>query len=170
MNHESRKLKTIDCRLKTSSGFGLVEVVVGVALLTIAFLSLATTYNFYLVRTLANESTVKASFLLEEGMEAIKVIRDNGWTTNIASLSTGQIYSLVFYNGAWVSTTTAEVIDGFTRSFLLSSVYRDGNSDIADSGTLDSNAKKATMTVSWFDAGTTTTKSISTYITNLFDS
>ena len=151
-------------------GFGLVEVVVGVAILTIVFLSLATTYHFYLVKSLGNESAVKGAFLLEEGVEAVKVIRDNGWTANIAPLSTATTYYLYYNNTTWVSTTTVQTVDGFSRSFVLSAVNRDNTTkDIVTSGgTLAANTKKVTLTASWFDAGTTTAKSISTYITNLF--
>jgi hypothetical protein len=151
-----------------TKAFGLVEVVIAISIFTTAFLSLSVTYQYYLRHALANETTVKGAFLLEEGIEAIKIMRDNGWTSKIASLTVNQTYYLYFNNTTWVSTTTAETIGDFSRSFKLAPVYRDGNSDIASSGTLDSNIKKATVTLSWFDAGTTTVKSMTTYITNLF--
>ncbi|MEK7066025.1 MAG: hypothetical protein AAB965_00445, partial [Patescibacteria group bacterium] len=80
-------------------------------------------------------------------------------------------YSLAFVNSMWTSTTTGygRYIDGdFDRTFVLSNVYRNSSDSIASSGTLDSGTKKLVVSVSYRTLLGTTTKTMSTYITNLF--
>lgn len=151
------------------SGFTLIELLVGTSVLAIVFVSLSTAYNLYVGHGLSNNRTIKAAYLLEEGVEAVKFWRDISWTANIATLTVSQPYYLYWNGTGWVSTTTSQSVDGsYLRSFKLDQVYRDGVSDIASSGTLDPNTRKLTVSVSWTQAGTTTTRSLSTYITNLF--
>lgn len=150
-------------------GFSLVEVVIGVSILALAFLALAGTFNIYVGRAISNSHAVKAAFLSEEGVEAVKILRDGGWAGKIATLTPGQTYYLSWNGLNWVSSVTPEVIDdGFYRSFKLDSVYRDSNQDIASSGTLDNNTKKLSVTVAWPANGATSTDLLVTYITNLF--
>jgi hypothetical protein len=108
--------------------------------------------------------------LLDEGAEALRLMRDDGWTTNIASLTVDTPYRLA-WNNAWTATTSTALIDNyFDRTFTLSSVSRDASSyDIVSSGgTADTNTKKATVSVSWNDGSGTTTKSVELYLYNRF--
>lgn len=153
-------------------GFSLVEVVVGSAVLGVVFVSLISTYGTYIRASAQNASTIKTTYLIEEGIEAVKTMRDRGWTANINSLTVNTPYYFDFTSSFWKSTTTAEIIDvSYRRSFVLAPVYRDGNSDIVTSGgTLDADAKKVSVTVV-FSTGTTTastTKTMSAYLTNIF--
>ncbi len=150
-------------------GISLTEVVLGTALILVVVVFLTQTYNIYINFALANENNTKANFLLEEGLETLIFLRDDGWTANISTLTSGSTYYLYFDGGDWVSTTTPQYIDStFVRSFVLSNVNRDSNDDIATSGTNDPNTKKATVTVSYWQGHSTTTKSIATYITNIY--
>lgn len=160
------------CTLYSKKGFGLVEVVIAAGIISVVIGALITTTNTFFTSSRSTTSNVKAGYLLEEGVEAIKLLRDRGYTTYIGGLSNNVSYYF-YWNGAlWTSTTTAVTIDSvFYRTFTLGPAYRDGNSDLASSGSLDTNTRKATITVAWFDASqnSTTTKSLATYITNLFD-
>ena len=98
-----------------------------------------------------------------------KIFRDTSWT-NISAPVTGSSYYLTFNGTSWATSTTNTYIDGvFERKIVLSDVYRDANDDIVSSGgVLDTGTRKATVTVSWYEKTATTTKSISTYLTNIF--
>ena len=156
---------------KNITGFTLLEVVVATSIITVSLLSLVSvaTVSF----AVADEATkkIQASFLLEEGVEVMRVFRDSGWTANIETLTDGVTYHYEFSAGDWRATSTNEIIDDFfERSFMLEGVYRDSNDDITTSGgTLDSYTKKITVSVSWPTRRGTTTERVSTYLTNMFN-
>ena len=153
-------------------GFGLVEIVVVVGLLAIAGIAVISAYNLILINSLQGVHSVKALFLAEEGLEAARLLRDESWSTKIAPLTSGTKYWPVFSTttGKWQLSGSEVFVDGtFERTLEVASVYRDANSDLADSGTLDPNAKKVTASVSWRRGQATTTKTITTYLTNLFE-
>src|SRR3989344_5170826 len=51
----------------------------------------------------------------------------------------------------------------------LDDVYRHGGEDITESGTLDPDTKKVTVSVSWRAQSGTSTRSLSIYMTNMFN-
>lgn len=151
-----------------NSGVGLVEVILASAIILFVIISVVESYNVYISFALKNQNNVQANFILEEGMEAVLFLRDGGWSTNIASLTASTTYYLSWNGVTWQSTSTAQYIDGaFLRSFVLFNVNRDANDDIAVSGTNDPNTKKLVASVSYPVGQATTTKSMSTYITNI---
>ncbi len=100
----------------------------------------------------------------------VKGLRDASWTGNIASQTNDTPYYLDFVNSAWALTTTLLLIDSkFSRTVTFSAVGRNSSSDIvASGGTSDPNTRKVTVVVSWPLGGITATRSIETYITNIF--
>lgn len=149
-------------------GFGLIEILIAVSIVT------ATIFAFTEVATKSVRLTSKAlaitqaGFLLDEGVEAVKILRDNAWT-NIGGVTNGTTYYLQFSGSAWSLTQTPQTIDAFTRTVVFSSVSRDASDDIATTGTVDSNTKKVTVTVSWVDqTGSTVSKVLELYIANVF--
>ncbi len=157
---------------KEKKGITLIEVIVGSSVLLVVLLSLSTVLARLLKASFANTDKIQGTFLAEEGLEAIRMIRDGGWTTNINALSSGTDYFIAFDGTSFKATTTASqayIDNHFYRKFTLSNVYRDASSyDIASSGTLDTNTKLATVSVSWTKSGATTTETLSTYFTNSF--
>lgn len=153
-------------------GIGLLEVIIAIAIIVGAVLA---SYLFFGVAIkLARQSleTVQASLLLEEGFEAVRVMRDDNWDSNISSLALDTTYYLHFDSNTWVSTTTPQVIDDkYTRTFTLSSVSRDSNDDVVTSGgTVDSDTKEVSFEITWQTAsGSDKTVSAQSYITNAFE-
>lgn len=144
----------------------MIEVVIGAAIILVTVSATSLAFQA-IVRSasLANHITA-AAFLLEEGVEVTKILRAVDWN-NIASLETGTAYTPVLNGGAWALETDREFIDDlFDRTVVVGSVYRDSNQDIAPSGTLDPNTKLVTVSVAWRERSATTTKTISTYVTN----
>src|ERR1035437_11205017 len=81
-------------------GMGMVEVVIGTTIITVGLLGLVSTYNFYLQIMVHNTPNIQSAYLLEESVETMRLLRDQSWTANIASLSvaTSSKYYLLFHN------------------------------------------------------------------------
>jgi len=152
------------------SGFGLLEIIVGIAVISISIFGITSVSAISLRAINEALNNVKVSFLLEEGVEAVKILRDTSWLLNIAPLISGDNNYLNFNGSTWQTVSVNTFIDSkFERKFILENVLRDANYDIANSGTLDTNTKKFTVLVSWRERTGTTTKQISGYITNIFN-
>lgn len=149
-------------------GTSLVEVIIAAAVILLVLSGLYTTHIFFLKTILRNIDTVKANFLMEEGIEAVKTIRDSDWV-KISSLIPGTNYRLTFNSSVWATTTSVALIENrFDRVFSVEEVYREVDGDITESGgTLDEGTMKLNVSVSWWNGVSTTTKSTETYISNL---
>ncbi|MEK7139894.1 MAG: hypothetical protein AAB805_01060 [Patescibacteria group bacterium] len=149
-------------------GFGVVEIVIGSALISLALIGLIASFQASLVASREAGRKLTATFLAEEGMEAARLMRDRSWT-NISGLSTTTTYYLTFTGGTWATTTVSSQIFGtYYRTVRVSDVYRNGSQDIAASGTGDARTKKITADVSWQKRGATTTVSLSSYLADIF--
>ncbi len=152
------------------SGFGLIEIVIGSAIISTAIVALLSTFALYTRYAVLNQNNIQAALLTEEVFEGLKFMRDSGWTKYISPLTSGTAYQLAFSGGLWTATTTPQpYVDGiFLRTVTLDPVYRDGSSDIATSGTLDTAMRKVTVSIAYNQKGATTTTSSVSYIANLF--
>ncbi|MBU3969029.1 hypothetical protein KJ991_02330 [Patescibacteria group bacterium] len=156
-------------KVENKKGIGLVEMMVGLSVFIFIVLSFIISFNYFIKNSILGTKTVQAYFLAEEGIEAIKSMRNNSWTVNINQLVSGQEYYLHFNGNYWESTTTQSTIDGvFTRKFILENIYRDTNGDISSSGVLDSGSKKINVFILYNINEVVVTKNLSTIITNIF--
>jgi len=159
---------------QASRGFSLVEAVIASAICLGVLLGVSSAFTLSLRASLGNTSRTQAAFLEEEGLEAVRILRDNGWASNIASLTASTTYYLAYDSAAstWKATSSNAYIDStFSRTFSIYNVSRDGNQNIVSTGgSNDANTKKVTVTVSWRQRETkaTSSHSLSTYITNIF--
>ncbi|MFH0804483.1 MAG: hypothetical protein V1896_02690 [Candidatus Zambryskibacteria bacterium] len=152
------------------TGFSLVEVLVMVFVATFSVFMIWRVYILYIKISLSNPSIFQASFLAEEGIEAVKFMRDNSWTSDIAPLIPGVFYTLTFDGTVWGTTTTpAFIANRFDRRISVTNVFRDISGNIANSGSPDPNTKKVLVEVSWQKDISTTTRQITTYVSNIFD-
>lgn len=146
----------------------MLEMVIGSAILSVALLSVATYFQTTLVMSEKTQTKIQSEYLLEEGIEAVKLMRDTNYTNNLKNLSAGTYY-LTWTGAVWATTSASVFIDGkFERFFNIANVTRDANSDIG-AGANDPNTKLITMNVAWNDRGSTTTQSVATYIMNIFN-
>ena len=152
-------------------GFGMIEAIVGTALITIFLFGIAEVGKIASRVIDSAGLRLQAAFILEEGVEAVKGRRDSGWTANITPLILDSDYWLVFSAGTWtLSATPQPFIDQrFDRRVRISAGRRNVSDDLVDTGgTIDAGTRKITVNVAWSDRGATTTATLSTYITNLF--
>ncbi|MFA6339112.1 MAG: hypothetical protein WCW87_03595 [Candidatus Paceibacterota bacterium] len=154
--------------VENKKGMGLLEVVIGSAIILLTITSFTSFYNAFFMSASLNNQKIEANALITEGFETVRFWRDSSWNTKIVPLTIGSNYYLSFDGSNWVPTTTKIFVDNiFERTIVFNNVYRDANKDISSSGTLDTNIRKVTVSVSWNPGNGTTTRSVSSYITNL---
>lgn len=152
-------------------GFSILEILVVVAIIGGVFVSIFTVISLSLVNASLREQTSTARLLLEEAVEAVRNFRDGTlWDTNgLGTLSLGTNYypSQSGSPPKWTLAAGVETLSGFTRKIVFNEVRRDSNNNIVSSGgTVDSDTKKATITVSWTERGRTHQVEIQTYFSN----
>ncbi len=151
-------------------GFGLIEIIVSTSIITTVFLSFHLFYQKALHIEQRSTAFIQANLLLEEGVEVVKLFRDDSWQNNIVSLATSTPYYLNFTGITWEATTTEILIDPvFDRTIVFEDVFRNANDDIDPSGTYGTGTLKLTVQVDWLDRGATTSRSVQTYIADIFD-
>ncbi len=155
---------------KNTIGFSLVEVLISASIIGISVVAILNAYTFFVKTEIVINKKIQSVYYLEEGIEAMRHLRDKNWT-NISGLSISTTYYLYFTASSSISdfqtTTTKQTLNGLERKITVSNVYRDAASyDIASSGNLDSNTRKITISVTWpGQLNSTTTKVFSTYLT-----
>lgn len=116
--------------LSTNKGFSLVEVLLSIVLLAL----LAGTFVSSLIYGQESErlagDRARAVFLAEEGMEAVRNMRDE----NFSNLTTGT-HGLAISGNQWTFSGSSDVADVFTRSISISDI--------------DANTKNVKVDVNW---------------------
>lgn len=156
---------------KNISGFMMVEILIATSIMLVIVLASMSVVQKGIVVSEQSLGTTQASYLLEEGGEVVRILRDNAWT-NISNLSIGTTYYPTYSSNAWTMSTTPNQIDNFTRTVVVSSVNRDANTGaiVSNGGTLDTGTKLITVNVSWQENGKNMSKSLSFYISDIFSS
>jgi Tfp pilus assembly protein PilV len=153
-------------RLK--KGSLMVEVLIVSAIMTVSVLAALAVAQKSIYVSRQSLHVSQASFLLEEGAEAVRIIRDNDWS-NIEALTPEDTYYPVYSSGTWGLSGTATQVGIFSRTVTIFDVTRDSTTDdIVSSGTDDPGTKLVTVAVSWDEGGTSVSKSISFYIADIF--
>ena len=146
----------------------LVEVIVAFSIMTISVIAAMQVAQKNISIAKQALRTTQAMYLLEEGAEAVRIVRDNAWT-NISGLTNGTAYYPTFTGGTWTLSTTPNTIGEFTRTVTIASVKRDNTTqDISSTGTDDPGTKLVTITVTWTEGSTNLSKNIQFYITDIF--
>lgn len=146
----------------------MIEVIIASTIITLSMIAATAVAQKSMYVSRQATHTTQASFLLEEGAEVVRIMRDNNWT-NISGLTVGTSYYSAFSAGAWSFSTTPSTIGDFTRTVQIANVNRDNTTkDISVSGTNDIGTKLVTVTVTWKEGGATISKTLSFYILDIF--
>ena len=153
---------------KHKAGISLIEIIIASAIIGSVFIVLLSSIQNSVRISARSLEQTQAAFLLEEGAEASKTIRDRGWTT-VSSLILNTPYYLSWDGTEWSFTDTPVITDEFTRTVTFEEVLRDGDDDIvAVGGTADTGTLKGTVTVSWTTReNNIESESLIFYLTNL---
>lgn len=151
-------------------GFATVEILIASTIISISLIALVLATSRAVDLSIESVERVQAAFLLEEGAESVKLIRDGAWSS-IGNLAAGTTYYLNFNGTSWVLTTTNPgAVSGFTRTIVFSNVNRNSTTDdIATTGTNDPDTKLATVTVSWNSVSGARSESMQFYVANIFE-
>ncbi len=150
-----------------NQGFLLIEVIVAFSIISVALIAAMEVSQKAIYVGRQSLHTSQASFLLEEGAESVRVLRDNGWA-NISALSNATNYYPTFSGGTWVMSTTSNPVGIFTRTVTLASVKRDNTTqDISSTGTDDPGTKLITVTASWLEGSNNLSKTLQFYISDI---
>jgi hypothetical protein len=148
-------------------GVTVIEVAIGVSIAALVLIfSMQSLSLFINVGRTISEKT-KAIYLAEDGLEIVRYLRDESWST-VSALSTSGTHYLSVTPGAFSFTSTPETVDGYTRSFKISNVYRNSSDDIVASTTSGASPDTGSKYVELRVVGGTpvATTSISTILTN----
>jgi Tfp pilus assembly protein PilV len=145
-------------KISSVKGISIVEIVVAAAIIGTSVVGIAGAIQIYLKIVYQNARETQAVLLLDETAEALQYLRDDSFSANIDTAVSGTTYT-VFWNGIGyeLGTSTITLPYDMTRTVVFSDVERDGNDQIASSGTADDATRKATITIAWPYKGVTET-------------
>lgn len=154
-------------KFKQQKGISVIEIVICIAIITIAFWSFTGITKYSLKIQEQSKTKIEAINLASEAIEAIRSIRDESWD-NISILSLDTEYYPIISGNKWILTSSDPgLISGeYNRSIIIEQVYRDINDNISESGTEDNQTKKITALVEWDDRGQTKQIDLITYLAN----
>lgn len=138
-----------------------------IGMLTVGLVSLGQLSSNMVKGLGKDELMQKASYFVQEGIELVRITRDESWVTNILNKAQGTDYFLSFVGSKWnITTVDSGLIEGmFKRVVRFDDVYRNVSDDIVPSGgTLDANTKLVKVTVSWGQPSQQV--QVQTYLTN----
>lgn len=156
---------------KIKKGVSIVEVLVVISVVLIAFTALLGMTSFSLRILNMLRETNQANAMAQETMEAVRNFRDGtSWSVNgLGTLTVEVSYypqKTTDTPPKWQLIQGQEVVAGFTRKVVFSNASRDlitkDIEDVFNPANNDPNTKKVTVTVSWQDK----IIKIITYLTN----
>lgn len=157
-----------------NGGYLVVEILVAVSIITISILAAMAVAQKSIYVSRQTLHATQAAFLLEEGAEAARIIRDGAWS-NISNLAANINYYPTFSGSTWTLSQTGNTVGIFTRTVNVSDVCRNTSTDnisslapCGGSTYLDAGTKFITLTVSWPEGGQTVTKTLQFYLMNIF--
>jgi len=154
--------------IKNKNGFGIVEILIMAAIISISLVAIAGVGNFSLKISSQLKKDLIATGLTNEALEATRAIKEGSWPT-LAAYSVNTVYHPAKTGNPliWSLVPGNEDINGFSRRVIIENVYRDTNDDITlAGGTLDPNTKKITAIVAWSYQGRDYQTAISSYLAN----
>lgn len=151
-----------------NGGFGLVEIIVAIGLWVILASSGAVMLLGGLQTNRLADETATASNLAAEGLDGLKAIKKQGWTTPFLGTSCVAGCGLAAVSGTWAYSGTNNVIGKFTRQVFVNPANRDVSGNIvASGGTADADTYLAKSVVTWSPGGLrSNVVSAYTYLTN----
>ncbi len=151
--------------IKKNSGHLLIEILLASAIFAVAVPALMVGLSTATDGKAQQLQRLQASTLLRESQEAVRSVREKGWTI----FAQNGTYYPVIQGNTWSFATGSATTDGFTREIVVSDVFRDSSGKIASSGgVLDPSTKKLVTSV-WWQTPLTATISATSYLVRYLD-
>ena len=156
-------LEIVDLNNMKNNGFSLIEVIVAVGLFAIIAGGGVAGLIAPLASNRSSGEINKANLLAQEGLEAVRSIRDR----NFSNLVSGTV-GVGISSSLWSFVGTSDVTDKFTRIINIKNASRDsGGTLVASGGSTDPDTFLVETDVNWnYSLGDTRNVSISTLLTN----
>lgn len=158
--------------MRRQSGLSLVEVIIGVALITVILVVVSQLITLYLTSVEATQDSVVAEYQAESALETVRMIRDTDWATLAAAPLDTTLYVAYTSGSASLETTNPTPDLSYQTEVYIRSVYRDTTINelrsSSDAGTyIDTDARLVEVAV--FKDGDQIAAQ-RTVLTNLFES
>src|SRR5258708_3473724 len=129
------------------SGFSVIEVMLASALFVIFSTGIVSVVlQGFDANRLGSEETI-ANQYASEGLEAVRSIKNQGFTKLVNSGGTGVIRNA---SNVWAFGGGSNAFAKYLRVITIADAQRDSSGNIvASGGTIDPNIKKVTSTVTW---------------------
>lgn len=138
---------------KHNKGQALIELLLVIGLMAILIPALAASFLLTSDNKPQENNYLKASALLQEAEEALRIIKSNSWS----AIETNGTFHPTVTGTTWGLAASEETIDNFTRLIEIEDVSRDNNGTIVTSGGIvDPSTKLVTTTVTWTTPKATT--------------
>lgn len=160
--HPFDKLRT---NFRVQSGQSLVEILLAIGLSAIILPALLTGLVSSRQGKAQQAQRTQAIYLLNETVDAIRSVREKGWT----AFAVNGTYHPVISSSSWTLATGSAIVNSFTQKVDIGDVNRDsGGTIVASGGSLDPSSKKVDISISWGQPYMSTV-SASLYITRYLD-
>lgn len=157
--------------IQDTRGTGLLEVVIGAAIVSVVLAFSIGTVNSFFSTGKKNADRIRAAYLAQEGVEALRFIRDSGWA-NIEVIPEDTVRYLDIDADTIAVTASPETLEGFTRTIVIRDVYRATSGDDIVASTspadkaIDPGTKLAEVTVASAERGISVTMGM--YLMNIW--
>lgn len=146
-----------------NKGFSLVEIILAIAIFSIIIMTGVNGFIPVLNQNRQSTEILKANRLAEEGLEAVRSIRNRNF-----SLITAGTKGVGISSNLWDFNGSSDITDKYTRQIIISPAYRDvGGSLVSSGGVGDSDTWIVKSQVNWnFSLGDAKQFSLETVLTN----
>ena len=157
-------------KTQKSKGMSLIEILIVISIVTIGLVYLLGMFSFSLRIAGSEEKLTRANFIAQEAMEGVRNFRDEtNWEVDgLGTITTSTFYHLEKTGSPpkWTLSPEAKTIDGFEQIIVFDNVRRDSDDNIVENGgTINSDTKKVTVTVSWLERGKSKEVELITFFT-----
>ena len=163
----------------------MIEAVVAISIITIFIYGAMSLAQKSVRASRLSLHSTQATFLAEQAAEAVRILRDNSWTNNIANFTPGVVYHPYFNGTTWVLQTNQNLfpsssigsanlvnfdvaIDFETVKRVTGTPGTDDITTIANSYA-DPKSKLVKINVAWQEFGVTQNKELQFYIMDIFN-
>ena len=127
-------------------GQTLIELILAMGIAALIFPALLAGFMSSREGRVQQEQRLQAIALLKETEQAVRSVRNNGWS----SFPSSGIYHPTVSGSTWQLQQNAATVNGFTQEVTVSGVNRNSAGDIVTSGgTDDPSTRKVVITISW---------------------
>lgn len=162
----------LEFRIYRERGISLIEVIVVIFVATVLLFSISQVAALSFRISSEKKLEYRAVLYVQEGIEAVRAMRDESWAAKIAPLTASTTYYFIPTANSWtLSTSDPGKLDGaFTRALVSQPMHRDASDNLVPAGTpgsvYDPDTKRVSVGVMWDAVGRTRNLSTDFYITN----